>query len=130
MLDSEVFRMAKKPKFTVDQVAEALRQSAGIQSLAANRLRCDAKTVGNYIARHDTLKKLVREILDETIDVAESQLIKAIGEGNLTAIIFYLKTKGKDRGYSERREVTGADGDAVRVEHTAPIILLPPESDD
>jgi len=122
--------MARKQKFTCAQVALALRKSAGVMRGAARILKCDAKTVRNYVEQHETLKNLAHEIVDETIDSAESQLIKAIGEGNLTAIIFYLKTKGKDRGYSERREVTGADGDAVRVEHTALIILLPPESDD
>jgi hypothetical protein len=111
-------------------VADALDKSGGICSVAAKKLKCDARTVRNYIARHETLKSLVDEIVETTIDTAETQLHKAIRDGNMTAIIFYLKTKGKDRGYSERREVTGADGDAVRVEHTAPIILLPPESDD
>ena len=45
------------------------------------------------------------------MDYAESQLHKQIGEGSTSATIFYLKTKGKSRGYIERQEITGADGD-------------------
>jgi hypothetical protein len=41
-------------------------------------------------------------------------LIKA---GNVTAIIFYLKTQAKDRGYVERQELTGADGGKLQVEY-------------
>jgi hypothetical protein len=37
-------------------------------------------------------------------------LDKGMKDGNMTAIIFYLKTQGKSRGYVERQEVTGADG--------------------
>ena len=45
--------------------------------------------------------------------MAESQLHKQILDGNTTATIFYLKTKGKKRGYVERQEITGVDGDNV-----------------
>ncbi len=43
------------------------------------------------------------------IDLAEGKLYSKINEGNMTAIIFYLKCKAKDRGYIERGqiEVTG-----------------------
>ncbi len=42
--------------------------------------------------------------------------MKAIDDGNLTAIIFFLKTRGKSRGYSERSEFGRAsDGEPVQV---------------
>jgi len=34
---------------------------------------------------------------------AESQLMKKIKQGNLTAIIFFLKTQAKHRGYVEKQ---------------------------
>jgi hypothetical protein len=40
-----------------------------------------------------------------TLDFAESQLHKQVKEGNTTATIFLLKTKGKKRGYIERQEI-------------------------
>ena len=42
--------------------------------------------------------------------MAESQLHKQILKGNTSATIFYLKTKGKNRGYVERHEHTGIEG--------------------
>src|SRR5689334_3324767 len=102
--------MAMTEKFTVEQVEAALRASAGIRSAAAVKLSCAPSTITNYIERHPVLHEVEREILDQNLDLAETKLLTAIRDGNLTAVIFYLKTKGKARGYTERAEVTGADG--------------------
>lgn len=55
-------------------------------------------------------KAAVEEVQEYTVDVAESELHKLIKAGETTAIIFYLKTKGKKRGYVERQELVGAEG--------------------
>jgi hypothetical protein len=41
---------------------------------------------------------------DRLVDLAESRLMQKIGEGDIAAIIFTLKTKGRLRGWSERNE--------------------------
>lgn len=51
-------------------------------------------------------KKAVDELSNVALDFAESQLHQQIKGGNPTAIIFYLKTKGKKRGYVERQEIS------------------------
>ena len=48
-----------------------------------------------HICRNDTLSRVF---------FVESSLMKAIEGGNVTAMIFYLKTQGKGRGYVERSE--------------------------
>ena len=42
---------------------------------------------------------------DFCIDIVEKALMKNIEAGDTTAIIFYLKTIGKRRGYVERSEL-------------------------
>ena len=58
----------------------------------------------------------VKEIENIALDFAESHLHTQIGGGNTSATIFYLKTKGKNRGYVERQEITGADGMPTKFE--------------
>ncbi len=54
--------------------------------------------------------KKVEDLSDMVLDFAESQLHKQIKEGNTTATIFYLKTKGKKRDYVERTEIKHETG--------------------
>jgi len=54
------------------------------------------------------------------VDTAEVMLAKAVAAGDIRAITFTLATKGKGRGYSQRTEITGADGGALVI---APDVL-------
>lgn len=116
--------MANTPKYTVEQVEEALRLSAGLLYGAAEKLRCAPSTVTNYVKRHKRLQRAIEEAKESTLDMAEAQLINLMQEGDRTAIIFYLKTQGKERGYIERQELTGAaDGDPIHYVVEAPPLI-------
>ena len=96
-----------KPKFKVEHVEEALRASGGVVSDAAQKLAeaygsCSPASVRNYIRRHNSLQRVSEEVIEANLDLAESVLLKAIAQGNMTAVIFYLKTRGRNRGYVER----------------------------
>lgn len=41
----------------------------------------------------------IKHIDNSCVDFVETQLLNQIRQGNTAAITFYLKTKGKDRGY-------------------------------
>jgi hypothetical protein len=73
-------------------------------------------TIRNYIAREPEIKAALLEIRESNIDLAETKLLKGIRDGNMTSVIFYLKTQAKDRGYIEGRELTGPGGGAIKVE--------------
>ena len=97
-------RGGRRAEFTQAQVERALAAAGGLVTSTAKRLGCAPKTVYRYIERFPALRHVLAEARESSVDLAESKLIEAIKNDNLTAIIFFLKTQGKSRGYSERSE--------------------------
>jgi len=103
-------------KYTANQIIDALKEKHGNMSASARFLGCSRNTISRYIDTYPTVKAVYEEERETLIDFAENQLFKQVQEGNITAIIFTLKTIGKSRGYVERQEVTGANGGAIVVD--------------
>lgn len=82
----------------------ALEVTLGVVSSAAKKAQIDRQTHYNWMKSDKEYAEAVRELKNVSIDFAESKLFGQIREGNTTAIIFYLKTIGKERGYVERSE--------------------------
>lgn len=115
--------MANRPRYTNKQIEDALRKGAGLRTAAANILGCSPSTITNYLDRSEELNAVLAEIKNQHLDLAESKLLTAIKSGNMTAIIFFLKTIGRHRGYSERIEMSGPDGKPVQA--AMGVIVLP-----
>jgi len=84
---------------------EALEQSLGIVTSACKKVGIGRTTHYEWLKTDEEYKKNVESIEDVALDFAESQLHLQIQEGSTASTIFYLKTKGKKRGYVERTEV-------------------------
>lgn len=84
---------------------EALEKSLGVITTACRQVGIDRKTHYNWLKSDKEYSDAVRDIENVALDFAESQLHKQIQEGNTSATIFLLKTKGKKRGYVERQEI-------------------------
>ena len=102
-------RGCRPQRYTVEQVAEALRLSAGILSAAGEKLGCSGQCVANYLSRYPKLAEVAREAQEATLDLAESGLVSLIRERHPTSILFYLRTKGRHRGYNTTMQVATAD---------------------
>ena len=91
---------------TAEQAIEATRDSKGLVTYIAKKLGCTRQHVYNLAKKYATVQAAIDEEREGLKDRVESKLIEQIDEGNITAIIFYLKTQGRDRGYSEHVEAT------------------------
>ena len=89
-------------------MVQALERSLGIVSTACKTVGISRQTHYNWLEDPE-YKKAVSEVGDVALDFAESHLHKLIKDGNPAATIFYLKTKGKERGDVERQEIAVAE---------------------
>ena len=84
---------------------ESLEQSLGVVTTACKVVGISRETHYRWMKEDEEYRKKVEGLIDVALDFAESQLHKQIRDGNSTATIFFLKTKGKNRGYIERQEI-------------------------
>jgi hypothetical protein len=79
-------------------------------SLACKSIGIGRSTYYVWMTTDPAFADAIKECREGMVDMAETALLNQMRGGNLTAIIFYLKTQAKDRGYVERQELTGAIG--------------------
>jgi hypothetical protein len=99
------------PKVTASEVIEALKKHQGLAALAADSLGVHVQTIYNYRDKYPTVADTIKHLREKRKDVVEGKLWSRINSDDTTAIIFFLKTQAKDRGYVERQEITGAEED-------------------
>jgi hypothetical protein len=90
---------------TKKAMIEALEKSLGIVTTACKTVGIARSTHYEWMQNDPEYKATVEGISELALDFAESKLHKSIEKGSDTATIFYLKTKGKKRGYVERQEI-------------------------
>tara|TARA_R100000544_G_C2222947_1_gene58706 strand:- start:183 stop:542 length:360 start_codon:yes stop_codon:yes gene_type:complete len=88
-----------------EKLLEALEKSLGVVTTACKNANIHRSTYYDWYNKDQEFKNKVDLIQNVALDFAESQLHKQIQEGSTSATIFYLKTKGKARGYQENQAI-------------------------
>lgn len=91
----------------------ALSEAHGIITPACRAVGVDRSTYYDWLETDEDFARSVHEVQQEQLDFVEGKLLDRINQGDTTAAIFYLKTRGKERGYVERTELTGSGGKAL-----------------
>ena len=81
---------------------KALEQSLGIVTTACRAAGISRKTHYLWLEADPAYAAEVAAVQEQALDYVESQLFKLVQNMETAAVIFYLKTKGKARGYVER----------------------------
>jgi hypothetical protein len=108
--------MANKSEHIKRAIVEAMEQSLGVVTTACRKVGIGRTTYYEYYNTDLKFKEEIDDLQNVALDFAESQLHKQIKDGNSTATIFFLKTKGKKRGYIERQELDVSSGKLFQIE--------------
>ena len=96
--------MGGSKNFTEGQLEGALRRSGGLVTQAARTLGTSRQNIHARISRSPHLQAVIAQIVQETLDVAENQVIKKIKKGDGAMTRWFLERKGRDRGYGAKNE--------------------------
>jgi hypothetical protein len=89
----------KKKKFL-----DVYKAKAGNITDSCKSIGIDRRTFYNWIEKDDKFKSTIDDIQESLIDLTESKLIQNIKKNDTTSIIFYLKNRVKNRGYTQKIE--------------------------
>lgn len=94
-----------------EAVLDALEKSLGVVTTAVKSVGVARSTFYKWLKEDEAFAKEVKDIENIALDFAESQLHSQIKDGNTSATIFFLKCRGKKRGYIEKSELDITSGD-------------------
>ena len=87
------------------QLLKELEDGLGIVTNACKTVNIARNTFYSWLKEDPAFKAKVDEINTVVIDFVETEFYKKIQEGDTTAMIFFLKSKGKARGWNEKTHV-------------------------
>ena len=80
---------------------KVFESNLGVITPACKSIGIDRGTYYLWMEKDAEFAAACQHIQESAIDFAESTLFKQMKKGDTTAAIFYLKTKGRRRGYSQ-----------------------------
>lgn len=96
----------KQPQVYKELLLQALEKSLGIVTPACREVGISRDRFYTYYNEDEDFKKKVNDIQNIQLDFVENQLFRKIKDGSERSIIFYMKHRGKSRGYTDSIDLT------------------------
>lgn len=83
----------------------AYEKSLGVMKPACEMTNMCRKTIWEWRKKYPEFDEACHECEETAVDFVETKLYKLINDGAEASTIFYLKTKGRKRGYVEKHDI-------------------------
>jgi len=115
-----------KPKFL-----KQFEKNRGLVYITCKQVGISPTTFSSWRKNDAEFDEAINQILEEQLDKGESKLLDELEKENPNAqlLMFYLRTKGKNRGYGESMDVT-TNGNDVNNIPTINISVIKPKNED
>ena len=113
----EVFEYYMEPNGRIpdEYLLKALELSLGNVTRAAKLINVDRSIYYHRVSEVPGFREKMNEIREIKLDFAESKFFDHVMQGDKQALMFYLSTIGKNRGYTRQMEVVGNEDRPVMV---------------
>jgi HSP20 family molecular chaperone IbpA len=91
----------RKTRYKPREIIAQVPGTGGLISEIALRLGVSDRTIMAYQKRFPSVQRAIHVERNQTLDLAESQLLMLIQEKHFPAIRFYLENIGRSRGYGQ-----------------------------
>ena len=98
-------------KITEAQLLEAIKDSQGLISKIQKRLESQLgekiswDAVKRHLDKYESCAEAIQAEKEAILDLAENNIFQALTSKDLATAKWYLRMKGKDRGYVETQEI-------------------------
>jgi len=104
---------------------EAMQKSLGVVTQACKLAGVTRDTYYVYYNADEDFKRQCDDCSEIALDFAESKLYKQIDDNVPTSTIFFLKCRGKKRGYIEKTEIDFGDKPPIHISLDAGHFIQP-----
>lgn len=109
------FTLSPTGRIPDDYLFMALKLSFGNVTRAAKMIDVDRSIFYHRCLQVEGFREQMNEIREIKLDFAEDLFFDHVREGSLPALQFFLRTQGKDRGYTTQTELVGSKDNPVNI---------------
>ncbi len=115
-------------KITKEQMLEAIQGSQGLVSKIQRKLeailgeKISWDTTEKWIHKWEEAETAVKNEKEAMLDIAENNIFKDMVNGDTATSKWYLRMKGKERGYEDTPTIQLANEDPLRIDLTGDLM--------